>query len=88
MPVEDLREWIKSIEEMGELTRVEGADPHLELGGLVDLFQWDMENPALLFENVEGYDVPVFINMFGTHQRMAMALGVVALSLVWWVALE
>ena len=45
MPVKDLREWIERIEQLGELTRIEGADPHLELGGLVDLFQWDMENP-------------------------------------------
>ena len=32
--------------------------------------------PALLFENVEGYDIPVLINIFGTHQRMSWALGV------------
>ncbi len=55
MPVEDLREWIERIDEMGELTRVDGVDAHLELGGLVDLYQWDMENPALLFDKIKGY---------------------------------
>ena len=30
----------------------------------------------MLFENVEGYDIPVLINMFGTEKRMAWALGV------------
>ena len=55
MAVSDLREWIDRLEEMGELTRVEGADPNLELGGLVDLFQWEMENPALLFERIKGH---------------------------------
>ena len=54
MPVQDLREWIGRIEEMGELTRIEGADPNLEIGGLTDLYQWDMENPALLFEKIKG----------------------------------
>ena len=55
MPVQDLREWIARIEEMGELTRIEGADPNLEIGGLTDLYQWDMENPALLFEKIKGH---------------------------------
>ena len=27
MPVQDLREWIERIEELGELRRVDGADP-------------------------------------------------------------
>ena len=55
MPVQDLREWIARVDDLGELTRVEGADPNLELGGLVDLYQWDMENPALLFEKIKGH---------------------------------
>ena len=55
MPVQDLREWIARIEEMGELTRIEGADPNLEIGGLTDLYQWEMENPALLFEKIKGH---------------------------------
>ena len=32
--------------------------------------------PALLFENVKGFDIPVIINMFGSTQRTAWALGV------------
>jgi len=41
-------------------------DPkHCELGG-----------KALLFNNVEGSDVPVAINTFGSYRRMEMALGV------------
>lgn len=31
--------------------------------------------PALLFENVEGSDIPVLINAFGSYRRMEMALG-------------
>ncbi len=30
---------------------------------------------ALLFENVEGSDIPVLINAFGSYRRMEMALG-------------
>ena len=54
MPIQDVRDWISETEAMGELTRVDGVDPHLELGGLVDLYQWDMENPALLFDHIKG----------------------------------
>ena len=32
--------------------------------------------PALLFENVEGHDMPAVINLYGSRQRMAWALGV------------
>ena len=34
---------------------------------------------ALLFENVEGSDIPVLINQFGSYHRMEMALGSSAL---------
>jgi 4-hydroxy-3-polyprenylbenzoate decarboxylase len=35
----------------------------------------DRGGRALLFENVEGSDVPVLINAFGSYRRMEMALG-------------
>ncbi|MCC6676346.1 MAG: UbiD family decarboxylase [Phycisphaerales bacterium] len=31
--------------------------------------------PALLFENVEGSDIPVLINAYGSYRRVEMALG-------------
>jgi UbiD family decarboxylase len=78
MPVQDLREWIKNIEEMGELTRVEGVDPHIELGGLVDLFQWDMENPALLFEKIKGHpaNYKLLANVLTSMRRICLSLDV------------
>ncbi len=36
---------------------------------------WDRGGPALLFTNVEGSDVPVLINAYGSYRRMEMALG-------------
>ena len=77
MPVEDLREWIDQIDAMGELTRVEGADPHLELGGLVDLYQWEMENPALLFEKMKGYPdgYKLIANVLTSLPRVCLSLG-------------
>ena len=76
MAVRDLREWIDSIDEMGELTRVEGADPNLELGGLVDLYQWDMENPALLFEKIKGHEdgYKLLANVLTSLPRICLSL--------------
>ncbi|MEL6795861.1 MAG: UbiD family decarboxylase [Planctomycetota bacterium] len=36
---------------------------------------WDRGGPALLFENVEGSDVPCLINAYGSYRRMEMGLG-------------
>src|SRR5690606_8189708 len=38
--------------------------------------------PAILFENIDGYDMPVAMNLFGTRKRMAMALGVTDLNAI------
>ena len=76
MPVEDLREWIERVDAMGELTRVQGADPHLELGGLVDLYQWEMDNPALLFEKIKGYpqNYKLLANVLTSLPRISQSL--------------
>jgi 3-polyprenyl-4-hydroxybenzoate decarboxylase len=55
MPVKDLREWIDRIDAIGELTRVDGANIATDIGGLTDMFQWDMGNPALLFDRIAGF---------------------------------
>jgi 4-hydroxy-3-polyprenylbenzoate decarboxylase len=36
---------------------------------------WDRGGHALLFESVEGSDIPVLINAFGSYRRTEMALG-------------
>ncbi|MPZ16062.1 MAG: UbiD family decarboxylase, partial [Chloroflexi bacterium] len=77
MAIQDLREWIQRVEEIGELTRVDGADPNLELGGLVDLYQWHMGNPALLFDHMVGHEpgYRVLANVFTSLRRIALSLG-------------
>ncbi|GEM_PF-533 len=46
-------------------------------GQIVDPDHADLGGPALLFENIEGTKsrIPVAINLFGSYQRMEMALG-------------
>ena len=76
MRFRDLRDFISLLEERGELRRITTPVSHeLEITELADRAV-KSGGPALLFESVVGYDVPVLINMFGTHRRVAWALGV------------
>jgi len=75
MAYSDLREFIQFLEEKNQLKRIsheisaeleitEISDRTLRAGG-----------PALLFENVCGYDMPVLANLFGTPERVALGMG-------------
>ena len=76
MRFKDLREFIAFLEERGELRRIKTAvSRDLEIAEVADRAV-KSGGPALLFEKVEGYEIPVLINLFGTHQRVAWALGV------------
>ena len=77
MPIQDLRDWITQVDQMGELTRVSGVDPNLELGGLVDLYQWEMGNPALLFDDIIGHRAGyrLLANVLTSTPRVALSLG-------------
>ncbi len=77
MAYDDLRDWIKTLEQHGELKRIrEEVSPELEITEITDRVS-KAGGPALLFENVKGYPGhTVLMNQFGSERRMAMALGV------------
>ena len=76
MRFKDIRDFIAFLEEKGELRRVTApVSCDLEITEIADRVS-KQGGPALLFESVEGYDIPVLINTFGSMQRMAWALGV------------
>jgi 4-hydroxy-3-polyprenylbenzoate decarboxylase len=76
MNFKDLREYIAFLEQKGDLRRITApVSCELEITEIADRVV-QSGGPALLFENVTGYDVPVLINMFTSDQRMAWALGV------------
>ena len=75
MKYSDLRDFIDQLEKLGQLKRIkqpistnlamtEISDRTLRAGG-----------PALLFENPIGHDIPVLTNLFGTPERVALAMG-------------
>ncbi len=71
----DLREFIHTLEEMGELKRIkQTVDPYLEITEICDR-TLRQQGPALLFENPKGFSTPVLGNLFGTPKRVALAMG-------------
>ncbi len=75
MKYADLREFIASLEERGELKRITAeVDPNLEMTEICDR-TLRAGGPALLFENPKGSDTPVLANLFGTQQRVALGMG-------------
>ncbi|MBM3933881.1 MAG: menaquinone biosynthesis decarboxylase [SAR202 cluster bacterium] len=76
MKYRDLREFIALLEKKGDLRRIKTrVSRDLEITEITDRLV-KSGGPALLFENVDGFDTPLAINLFGTHQRVAWALGV------------
>jgi 4-hydroxy-3-polyprenylbenzoate decarboxylase len=71
----NLRDYIETLERLGELRRVRTeVDPVLEISEIASRVV-KSGGPALLFERVKGSAYPLAINLFGTEQRMALALG-------------
>src|SRR3989442_14678551 len=83
MAFADLGEFVAHIEKHNQLHRMAASvSRDLEIAEIADRVSKGpaVQNKALLFERVEGYDMPVLINAFGSAQRMAWALGVDDLS--------
>ncbi len=79
MAYKDLSEFVSVLENAGELKRVTtSVSRDLEITEITDRISKGPadENKALLFENVDGFEMPLLINAFGNEKRMALALGV------------
>jgi len=76
MAYRDLREFIRALEEKGELKRIAvEVDPILEITEFADRAV-KSGGPALLFEKPKGYGTPVLINAFASMRKMEIALEV------------
>lgn len=76
MAYRNLQHFMEVLERQGELVRItEPVSPYLEITEITDRV-CKRGGPALLFENVPGYDMPVLMNAFGSLHRMRLALEV------------
>ena len=71
----DLRDFIEQLEAAGDQKRVyTEISPRLEMTEICDR-TLRAAGPALLFERPIGSQIPVLANLFGTPQRVALAMG-------------
>lgn len=74
----DLNDFLADLDRRRLLARVaEPVGPDLEIAAVVDrACKSPGGGPALLFEKPTGFDIPVAANIYGSMERMCLALGV------------
>ena len=74
--MEDLRSWMKEIDALGQLQRVNGADADLEIGVITEI-NGQRRGPALLFDEIPGFQKGYRILTGSTlnAKRLALTLG-------------
>ena len=78
MANKDLRDWIDAVAAAGELKIISGAEPKEEIGGIVDIYQRRMGNPAVMFDEVPGISQGIarprqYPDLGAAHQHRAWA---------------
>jgi 4-hydroxy-3-polyprenylbenzoate decarboxylase len=78
----DLSEFLADLDKRRQLVRItDRVSPTLEIAAVTDrACKSQQGGPALLFENPSGFDIPVATNIFGSLERMQLALGVTKLE--------
>ena len=80
MAYADMREFLADLEKAGELKHVKTqVDKDWEISTLTRRYFLDMpaeKRPALFFDNVKGFDMPVVVSVFGNRKRYALGLGI------------
>ncbi|MCG8552371.1 MAG: UbiD family decarboxylase, partial [Desulfobacterales bacterium] len=71
-----LKEFIYYLEGLGELRKISApVERHYEIPAILNQLG-GKDAPALLFERVKGYTMPVVGNLLGTQRRLALALDI------------
>ena len=74
MPFKDLREFLALLEQKGELLKTKKpVDVKFEISSYIRKTS-DQRGPALLFENVKNFTMPVVGGIFATRERAFLAL--------------
>ena len=75
MTFDSLSEYIDTLESVGKLHRVKvEVDTNLEIAEIMRRMMYLGDSPAILFENVKGYNIPILGNAFGTIDLLKIAL--------------
>ncbi|MDQ4073601.1 MAG: UbiD family decarboxylase, partial [Thermoproteota archaeon] len=75
MVFDSLSEFVSFLDSEGELKRVSvEVNPDLEIAEIMRRLMYTSNSPAVLFENIKGYDIPILGNAFGSIKRLKIAL--------------
>src|SRR5438445_5540992 len=74
----DLNDFLSDLDRRKRLARVaEPVSPDLEIAAVTDrACKSPNGGPALLFDRPSGFEIPVASNVYGSNERMCLALGV------------
>jgi len=71
----DLRDFLQALDRVGQLARIDlEVSPRLEITE-ISRRVLARAGPALLFRRPAGSSMPVLTNLFGTPERVALAMG-------------
>lgn len=75
--INDLRDFVKAIDEIGELRRLQDVDP-VEVSPITSLSSTMKPIPAILFDRIKGYKpgCRVLVNMLATLKRCSLIHGI------------
>src|SRR5262249_46447101 len=75
-PKQDLRSWLDMLEANGEVQTVRGAEHTEEIGGIVDFYQRQTGNRAVLFDDIPGYPSGhrILANILTSTRRIKLTL--------------
>jgi len=74
VPIKDINHFVDELEKAGELKRISTeVDTNLEIAEILKRTMYN-HGPALLFENVKNYEMPVLGNAFGSMKRLEIGL--------------
>src|SRR3954454_17249631 len=78
----DLNDFLADLEKRKRLARIgDAVSPDLEIAAVTDrVCKTPGGGPALRFEQPTGFDIPVASNLYGSMERMCLALGVKTLD--------
>src|SRR5512141_1097513 len=73
----DLREWLRKVDEIGELQTVTGANTEEDIGMATELLGRTRPSKATIFDEIQGHAKGwrVLVNGMGSFKRVAITLG-------------
>ena len=77
MRFDDLRAYIKKVDEIGELKTVSGADTRTDIGPITEITAWSAEHPMVVFDDIQGFPKGsrIAVHACDSYKRMQLVYG-------------